>query len=280
MPTDQTHLESLAGGAEAATVAELAFAASEPAYLAGDRAASFILPAGARREEIDLERYLDEPRRKKGRVSLHTGQALADYTNAHKTDATTLWADVQQRNVTSVLDDHADELAGWADHRAVLQLRHTPAWQRWVKHDGQKMSQVAFAEHLEDGISEIVEPSGADMLELAKSFQATKGVTFRSDRRLDNGQVQVQYEETIDAKAGQRGDLLVPQTFVLALQPFEGSDTYRVQARLRYRLGDGSLTIGYVLDRPEDVIRSAFDDVLAGIEKATELTAYRGTPRS
>jgi uncharacterized protein YfdQ (DUF2303 family) len=118
------------------------------------------------------------------------------------------------------------------------------------------------------------------MLELAKSFQATKGVTFRSDKRLDNGQVQVLYEETIEAKAGQRGEMTVPPVFVLALQPFEGSDTYRVQARLRYRISDGTLTIGYVLDRPEDVIRAAFDDVLAEIETTTELTAYRGTPRS
>lgn len=67
-------------------------------------------------------------------------------------------------------------------------------------------------------------------------------------------------------------------SFVVGVAPFEGSAGYKIRARLRYRLAEGTLFIGYVLDRPDKVVRAAFDDVLAEVEQTTGLKSFAGTP--
>lgn len=231
----------------------------------------------------DLEQYGTTPRRKRGNLTFHTGASLGEYVNRHKRDATVLYADVLAREVVAVIDDHepeaaADEVdhAGWAQHRAALKLRHTVEWNHWKSRDRLIEDQVSFAQHIEEGLDEIVAPPGAEMLELAQSIQAQTTAQFKRAVRLDNGAQQIQYEETLDASAGKQGAMKIPDTFELALAPFEGSDKYRVVARLRYRIREGSLTIGYQLVRPELVIQSAFDDVLRALQADTQLNALRG----
>lgn len=242
----------------------------------------------------DTERFADEPRAKRGTVVLHTAGALIQYVNAHKAAGSALFADVQARSVVAILNDHVpldasdgEHVPGWRDHRAELRLRHTPEWERWMKRDGEIGPQVKFAEHIEDGIAEITDPTGSYMLELAQSIEATSNVQFRSAERLTDGQRTFLYEQDIQTKAGQGGNLTIPDTFQVALGPFEGGARYAMTARLRTRLEAGSLKIGYVLERVEDVLRLAFDDMLTGtaeaenaeesIESRTGLTAYRGS---
>jgi uncharacterized protein YfdQ (DUF2303 family) len=159
----------------------------------------------------------------------------------------------------------------------VLQLRPTDHWRHWLSLDGQLVRQQQFAEHIEQGLVEIVEPAAAEMLEIAQHFQANTTASFQTSRLLSNGQVQLKYIEDVDAKGGAAGQLDIPSTFTLALQPFEGSDQYRVTARLRYRVAAGQLTIGYQLDRPRDVLQAAFDDVVNEIAETTGITPYAGT---
>lgn len=121
--------------------------------------------------------------------------------------------------------------------------------------NGKMMPQGAFAEHIEDGLDEIADDGAAMMLELAQTFHANTGVAFKSSTILASGQRQIQYEETTTAKAGQKGDITIPQEFVIGLAPFEGSDAYRVRARFRFAVRDGSLSIGYKLARPHDTLK-------------------------
>ncbi len=71
---------------------------------------------------------------------------------------------------------------------------------------------------------------------------------------------------------------MIPKTFTIGVAPFEGCQLYAVDARLRYRISEGRLTLGYQLDRPEDVLRTAFDDVLKQVQDATTRTALLGLP--
>lgn len=43
--------------------------------------------------------------------------------------------------------------------------------------------------------------------------------------------------------------------------PFIGEDRYRIAARFRFRVNGGQLKLGYVLDRPQSVLRDALDGV-------------------
>lgn len=258
---------------------EAATRAATPAKVDAGEMFTLVVPEGATVEKIDTEHLLDKPRRKHGTITLRTGESLGRYVTEHKSAGSAIFADVERRSIVAVLNDHAAD-AGWGDHRASLTLQHTPEWNRWAEKDRQMMNQTAFAELIEDGFLDITEPEAADMLELASTFEAAQQVEFRSGVRLDSGQRQLTWVETVQAKAGVQGQVVIPAEFVLGLPPFDGCDPYRLVARLRYRIREGALSIGYVLDRPEDVIRSAFADVVKAVDGATGITPYAGRPRA
>lgn len=271
-------LEHQLGDAE--VIVDTATRATEPHPVNPDELYAIVTPEGGTLQVLELERHLPTPNRKRGTTIHHTGPSLASYVAAHAVAGTALYADVEAHTVVAVINGHeaAPGVAGWGDHRAVLTLRTTPAWDRWRGRDGKIGSQTDFAEHLEDGAGEIVDPPAAEMLELASTFQAAVKVNFRQATVLPSGQRQLTFEETIEANAGARGQIIIPPRFTLGIAPFEGTDPYRLEARLRFRLREGALTIGYILDRPDDVLRAAFGDVLASIENITLHTAYHGRP--
>lgn len=167
---------------------------------------------------------------------------------------------------------HADD---WPDH-----LLATPEWTAWTALNGKWLTQEDFAEHILDTASDVVMPSAADLLEMAETFVATKSLNFKSGSRLRNGQRQLTYVEVIDAQAGPAGNVTIPESILLRLAPFDGAEPVEMGARIRYRINDGALRLGYVLDRPDLVLRAAFAEVVAAIEGQTGITALWGTPRS
>lgn len=263
---------------------EAAQQATAPHVIAVDGVADFQLiglPEGVRLERVDTRDLTDAPRRKTGGAQVQDAASFVAYVKRHKTPSTVIYANQDQGTITAVLNDHAEKGAGggagWGDFRAVLALKTTPEWQHWVKNNDKLLTQIQFAEHIEDGLLEIVDPPSADMLELAQHFQAHSKVEFKSERLLQSGQRQLVYEETIDAKAGERGDVKIPRDFTLGIAPYEGSDRYSLVARLRYRIVEGKLTIGYALVRPHDVLRDAFGDVLKAVQDGTDAPVLRGS---
>lgn len=249
---------------------------------------SVVVPAGSAQVTIDTEAivapYRSGPRRKNGSIALTTPASLTQYVNAHKMPGTEIYADWRRRMATAVLNDHASDdgsdRAGWGDHRAALTLTTTPEWVAWSGNDAKWMTQEDFAEHILATASDVVMPSAADLMEMAETFVATKSVNFKSGSRLRDGQRQLTYVEVIEAQAGPAGDVTIPESILLRLAPFDGAESVEMGARIRYRINDGQLRIGYVLDRPDLVLRSAFADVVAGVEADTGITALWGTPRS
>lgn len=273
-------------------IIDLAHAAAAP-YEINDTAPDallFTLPSGIETDIADLERYARNPRRARGTVHPGTVYDLVSYLKRFGDERLTVWVHPSNGRVEAVLDDHlprsaavegtvvVGELPGFGDHRAILDLAHTPEWDLWTANDSRSFNQTDFAEHIEANGKEIVEPTAADMLEIAQSFHAASTATFRSAKRLTDGTTQMQYDESTTASAGKSGDMVVPAELKLAIRPFVGEPAYAVTARLRYRVSGGNLSLSYKLDRPDDVVR----DALAGV--ASRLVAefdnvYVGTPR-
>jgi len=240
-------------------------------------------------ELIDLERFASTPYRKRGHVTVHDAASFLAYHSRHSTSKTEVFADHEAPRIVAVIDSHAgaeDEPTagepGWGHHRVTLAVHKTDAWSEWRQRSGKLLGQVEFAEFVEQRLPDFISPEGATMLEIAQSFHATKKGRFESSRRLADGQTQLEFREETTASAGKKGSLDIPTVFELGIAPYEGSKPYKVTARLRYRIGDeGDLRIGYVLDRPSDIERAAFvdivDEVAAGIDPDE---VFRGTPQS
>lgn len=265
-------------------IVNVAQAATEPSALRTGLF-SVLVPENARHLVVDLEQYDEHPRRKKANVKVADADSFVAYVKKHELAHTEVWADLVGTRVIAVINAHEDSddievegNAGWGDHRATLAVRKTDAWNAWTASDRKLMGQQEFAEHIEDRAVDIVKPTGAEMLELAQSFQARQGVEFESSKRLSSGESQLVYKETVAAKAGQRGQLDIPSLIELALIPFEGAPAYKVTARFRYRIDHGRLLLSYALERPDDVLREAFLDVVTLVEGDLDRKVYRGTP--
>lgn len=267
---------------DAQVIVDTAQAAAGERELDVTKVYGVMVPQGAEHKFVDPQAFAPFPRRKRGSRVVYTPASLIEYVLAHAPDDkdgdTTLWGDVETSTIVALLNDHQVGVAGWGDHRATLTLRHPPAWKRWMGLNGKLVDQQQFAEHIEQSLPEVVEPDGATMLEIAQSFLATRSVEFKSDQRLTSGQVKLQYEETIAARAGAKGDLQVPQEITVALSPYEGMDAFRITARLRFRINDGDLRVGYVLDRPEELLRAAFNEVVATVANETGIAVWHGKP--
>jgi uncharacterized protein YfdQ (DUF2303 family) len=265
-------------GPENAVVADLAAQALGVVAEEG-RAHVVIVPAGARAEVVDMTPYALTPWRPKGTARPQSVEAFIDYVRRHLSDRTTVWVEPLDGKVVAVLNDHGPEGAEeFGDWRAELVLPVTPEWTHWMSRDKRYGTQTEFAEHIEEGIDEIRDPTGAHMLEIAQSMQATVTAEFKSASRLDNGEIAVQWVEDIEARAGRAGDLMIPQEMTLGIAPFYGEQPYELLARIRYRIAQGELRIGYALNRPDVIIRDCLLAIRARIEQAFPDQVFIGSP--
>lgn len=242
-----------------------------------------VSPLGAHQLDLrdEIERRQPNPDRKKGNYAFTEPASLVGYLAKHSRDETELYADVDRGTITAVINAHsedaADDPAGWGDHRAILTLRKTDDWTNWTGNDSKWHTQTAFAEFIEQHLPCCVTPDGATMLELAQSIKGTKAVTFEQSKRLKSGETKLEYREDVEAKAGARGSIDIPDEITLALTPFEHGEPYKVTARLRYRIDGGALALSYVLIRPRDVLLDAFNGVVSAVSEGTGRDIWHGT---
>ncbi len=235
-------------------------------------------PAGVHQVDLTGDQHRAAPSRKVGTYTLRDVSSFLGYHGKHADADSEIYADVERLTITSVLDAHTATGARWAKHRAVLALRSTTTWTEWVTASGRLMDQETFANFLEDHLAELLDPDAATMLEVAQSIQATTKADFTSSTRLTSGQRQLSFVETVNAKAGAKGTLEIPETFVIGLRPFEGADGYKLTARFRYRISGNVLQLGFKLERPDEVRALAFADVLAAVTAGVQNPVMNGTP--
>lgn len=257
---------------EAKEIVAVAMASAEPREIDPEKT-YLVVTAENGMERVDPapDGLLAHPRRPAGTSTVFDVDSLKLLWDKHASPTSELFADPNAFILTGVLNADAglEEPAGHRDHRVVMKCQLTVAWQTWLALDGKLMGQAEFAEHIEDRVIDITTPSGADMLELAQSIQATQTADFKSSALLSNGVRGIRYEVDQTASAGQNGQLEIPTSFELGLQPFVGGDRYKVSARFRFRIREGHLFLSYKLDRPEDVLETAFKGVQEAASEAT-----------
>lgn len=238
---------------------------------------------------IPLEKYADAPRRKRASVALHEAASFIDYVNRHKlADMTHVFgsANEQGGGFTAIIDYHEAErdgqtLTGWGEHTCTLSLETTPEWKRWIGNNGKLLTQEQFAEFIEENQTDIVSPYAGDVIDVVQLLQGKKTVNFRAGKNLKNGSIQLEYVEAIEVNgtASRRDDVLsVPDKIRLGIIPFVGAFGVEIEARVRFRIGDGGkLSFAYVLNQPWKVIDSAFKATRTEIEEKTGIRVLLGS---
>lgn len=245
------------------------------------------LPPGWTLKETDDEKHAATPRRKSAKVSLHDAPSFIDYVRRHGSlTYSTVWcvADYAAGKVqfTGILNDHGEtaEEPQWRDHKAGYTPTFSQEWANWVEKHKKTFSQAEFAQFIEDNLKDVASaeglPTGAQMLEMALSFEANQDMRFKSAIRLQNGGVQMSFVQDDDSQTLARMQLF--DRFAIGIPVFWGGDAYRIDARLRYRVRDGKLTFWFELIQQDKVLESATSTLIEQIRTGTGNPFFFGNP--
>lgn len=280
---------------------------AEPRTLVEGNALAFVLPQGAKVEQVDIEKYLPRPTRKRGTFAFGDAKSFGEFVNREKTAETVIFANRENPAFTAVFNGNEAEQAaalagthaenqpipesarpGWGDYKATYACPYSPEWKVWSQANKQKMTQHDFAVFMEDNFVDVVQPaattdphftrwpSGDEMLRVSRGLEAKQDVKFASALRLDNGQVQFKYDEEISGSV-QGGLIEVPQKFAVGIPVFAGTAPWQIIAKLRYRIDRGGLVMWFEFERLFKITEKAFDEARNEIATATDVPIYLGS---
>lgn len=195
--------------------------------------------------------------------------SLQTYLSAYNLSYATMRAHKGIDMIRVVVDD----VDGYQMHQAELKLTRTPEWREWTAMADELVEQEVFAEFIEDHMSTISTPDAATLLDVCQTLHGTKNVAWSSGVVLQNGQQQFRWEEQVDARAGQKGDLAIPTVLQLFIAPFEGADKQLVKALFRFRIGQGGkIRMGVKLVDKASYETAAFEQIVKAASDLTGLT--------
>ncbi len=230
-----------------------------------------IIPADHKVESLEKLQFTDyapHPHRKKSSVVVQDVASFLEYWGLYCDENSIVFGDREKDSLVASLDYHCagEGPARWRQHWCTLALRRSEEWKTWTEKNGTKMSQAEMAMFIEDNAPDVVQPSAATMMDVARNLEAKATVDFDSAIRLENGQTRLTYKEEIKGTYG-TGQMPIPESFTLSIPVYDGHAKVNVVARLRYRLSSGKLTLWYDLLRHKAHERDAFAGVVEQVRQ-------------
>lgn len=239
-----------------------------------------VLPEGYTIEELPRRATPERPR---AVVQLRDVASFVRYFNDHKTASSRIFARLDPALFLAVFDEFSEGTeydgvvwpqADWREFRAAFSVPASREWKLWTAADRKPMGQLSFAEFLQDNLPDVVQPAGADLLQLALNFEAAQTGTYVASQRLQDGSHNLQWR----ADNNSSGSVKLPEHITLQIPVFENEATSELQARLKYRVKDGQLTLWYELVRPHKVLEAAFRSAWDRIADGTQAVILLGSP--
>lgn len=239
-----------------------------------------VVPEGWKLAELPT---LDTPRHPKGNLPLRDAASFVRWVNDHKVPETRIYAALDPAKFVAVIDDFTQTLgsdedpssqAAWREFRSTFAVPASREWKLWNDANRKPMSQIGFAEFLQDNLPDVISPDGSTLLELALNFEAAQAGSFVATQRLHDGSHNLQWRADNNAS----GSVKLPEAMLLSIPVFENEALREVQARLRYRVKEGTLAIWYELVRPHKVLEAAFRETWQRIDEGTQVPILLGTP--
>jgi uncharacterized protein YfdQ (DUF2303 family) len=120
-------------------------------------------------------------------------------------------------------------------------------------------------------------PNASTMMEIATTLEANPKVSWKSAVRLNNGDRQFIFEQTTDARAGTKGDIIIPETFKISIPLYEGCGGVVLDVKLRYRLDGGKILFTLEWADLEEAKKQTASDMAEIIVATTGEDPYLGT---
>lgn len=248
-----------------------------------DETHNVVAPEGFKILEFrNPEQYKNNPLRRRGDIVLLDIESFVSCVNNETENEKTspvIYIDNSKIasfiNYTSIHGDQ--ELPGWCDYQASMDLIKTVEWNNWVRNlSGSSISQSEFVEFIEDNFKDIIQtttptgktsPSAADMLTVASKFAMKTNVNFKQSFRNSDGETKLVYEEE---KQSTSGDISVPDEFMIQIPVIQGAEvqtTYQMVVKLKVRAQGGSLSFICRVVRPDIPERDSIKAIKEELDK-------------
>ena len=165
----------------------------------------------------NLEQYLAAPTRIDEKRKFDDLRGFVGYVNDYKTANTVAFA--SRERIQVIFDYHAKDAPQWGSHAIEFTYKRSQRWQLWERNNNQWKSQEDFADFLDSGLEEIVDPSQASVLELVKNFRAT--VNAEAESQISADGTNFSYRQTIKGGA-KKTDITIPDFLTVQVSPFDG----------------------------------------------------------
>lgn len=264
-------------------------ASTAPVLDAPDGSKVVLLPEGYEAHHMQpLEKQLTRIRQG---VTFYDVASFTAYVNRFKSEASRIFAlpghlaSDRKPTVNAILDYHEGNEAAleprspdYCVHTARYLPRYSEQWERWIK--AGPMSQVAFAEFVEENRRDIQQPEAAMLLDIVRKFKATKKQDYDSAVYQEDGSVMVNWSDKVES-AG-RG-VAVPSQLLLSIPVYFLGPLYSVDVFMRYRIDGGKLIFVVKVDRPDYIEQDAFSGsaerhpgITKVVAKETGIEVYLG----
>lgn len=162
-------------------------------------------------------------------------------------------------------------IPAWNSHIAHLELAYHRDYATLKSMDGRMLTQQDFALFVEENLHLFQTPDSATMLEIAQELKGARNVSWKAGKRLSNGQVSLEYNESTTATTVRGHELEVPEYLVLTCPVYEGFPAHELRAAFRWHLSDdGKVSLGYRL-LTKLVEREAEEEVKHAVIDVTQL---------
>lgn len=219
------------------------------------------------------------PQRRRGTAILTELASFIGHAQRYLSPSSVVFADVEEFSMTCVFNEHpagpTEAAAGWRDHRAKYTCPRSPEWMEWTRLDGKELDQDAFADHIECMLESLIEgkgyPAPTEVLQMARELTVLTDGTFQRQVNPTTGA-----SILVNKTEHKTGSTQIPRAFLLAIPVFDGGTRYQVEARVRFKLEDGSPVFSYTLHRRTEIERDAFMGLRVDVAADTGLTVLAG----
>lgn len=212
-----------------------------------------------------------------GTLTLLTPESFGKAIIDHRDSRTQVFADNEKSEIIAVFDclenggnfDGTHRSRGWGQLRAAISFtesRKLKEWRRCLEW----MTQVEFANFLEDHLEDVLTPSGQELLSIATDLEASSTGGFKGKVNLDNGSVRLSFSAETETTVE------VPRNLTLGIPLFEHGDRYKLGARLRFVISGGMVKFKLLFTNLQDAKDQEFERIVQEIEAKTSEPIYRG----
>jgi uncharacterized protein YfdQ (DUF2303 family) len=221
------------------------------------------------------------PKNVKASPRLQTTASLIAYLRRFKNNHSVVFADIKTDTLVGIIDHHLEaaseeNTARLCEHVVTLALPKSEEWAKWIGANERLMSHTDFASFLEENAFDVVEPAGADLLELCRDLQVKQDMSFSSSIRMGDA-VSISYSKDEDATTKQ--NMTLPVSFTIRIPVYFGEAAVDLTCFMRRKISDGKLMLGYKIIRHEATRQKEFNRVAMDVEIGAPVTTIYGTPK-